>query len=316
MVDVNSHIKVGRRKAIKSIGAGIGVLGGIATVTPTVVADEVNETHEASTTSESSGGKAVDAGTCVTEYKARADSGGGEDYWVIKFEAVTNAQGRDTETDERWDGVQQSRSHLSSSTEKWRFRAHDDNKYWIGGGEWDNDKDDDDYSHAEEAGEAAVGLIPYVGTTVSAIDMIAHLWLWATDYKENDIYDRNWNWGPSHEPKPSTKQGEIYNRWECDLDPGQRAGCTLEDGASAVHNGEVYSAMNELIINFNAPYSSSSNFESMSSSQLERKGVDVVPAPYVKKNPFKYGETPRYAAQLDEDDIVYYAPIESEVTVR
>jgi hypothetical protein len=312
---------ISRRNAMKSAGVGVGILGGISTLIPTVVADTESETHEASDSSESSwGNQTIDVGTCVTEYEARAESGGGNDYWVMKFESVTNAQGRLKGDDERWDGVERTRCELDSSTEHWRWRTNNDSKYWIGGGEWNEDETIDDYqNHALKAGQNAAGLIPLVGNALSAGAMIYHLIASVTSYASGpdpNIYEREWDWGPSWDNRGSTKQAEVYNRFECDLDPGQRAGCTVREGASGVHNSDILGPQNEIIINFQAPYTTPSSLESLSATQMEQNGIKEVPAKRIKQNPSKYGETPRYAAQLDNDEVVYYSSMDSEVEIN
>jgi len=303
--------KVSRRTAIKTIGSLSVTLRGINRGNSNASAvSDVNNTFEADDSGYNGSGKAVDLGTCITQYDAEAESGS-QDYWKIQFEAVSNAQARDIDNDLRFDGLLQNDSKLTSSHDKWNIN---DTKYWAGGGEWNKDSDDD-YSHAKKAAENALGLIPYVGNTKSALELVYNLLASYFEFGGDNsaLFDRKYDWGNEVETWASTKQAEIYNRFDAECDPGERGGFTLKESAAGKYQSDFFDANNEFLVNFKAPEYSPSSISTMTSSEREQKGIKKVSVNDLKKKPRKYGKNKKEIESMN-GNYIYRAPV--EVTVK
>lgn len=302
---------ISRRAAIKTIVGSAATLSLMESgINRAKASSAVNDTHEASDSETSGFGKAVDLGSCITEYEAEAESGY-QDYWRIQFEVVSNTQARDPDNNERYDGLLRNRSKLTSSHDKWDIN---DTKYWVGGGEW-NESTNEDYNHAEEAARNATGLIPLVGDALSATQMIRHVIKYYEDDGDSSIYNRLFDWGADVESWPSTEQAETFNRFDAECDPGERGGFTLEETAKGKDGSSIFTAKNEFLVNFSAPQYSPSSISSMSSNEREEKGITTVEVAQIQENPQRFGKTQAEADEL-RGRYVYYAPIETSVEIR
>ncbi|WP_224448014.1 hypothetical protein [Haloprofundus salilacus] len=271
----------------------------------TVAADSVNRDFEDSD-SDSSGSKILEHGTLLRQYDARAVSGT-VDYWQIKFEMLTNSISYDG--DNTYNGMKGNSTDVTSSHNKWNTN---DTKYWVGSGTTQQEEADE-YDHISNLAGDFAGIIPVLGDALTAFEVLVHL----TDLFEDaggEVINRDWTWGDAFSGAP---QSEIFNRFDAECDPGERAGFTATDYASAERydgTGKFLSAETEFLVNFAAPETSPSSLTRMSASSLESKGISTVSAKQIRRNPLKYGFTPREASDLKPSDIVYFAPVDIEVT--
>ena len=257
--------------------------------------DEIKGTE----TAESSYYGAVDIESGIHAYDAEGDtSPGGEDYWKIRFDAASNSQARsNTSEDEQLFELDLGRSVLTSSQDL----VTNTNEYWVGGGTR-SDPSDDSYEHASNAASAAVGQIPVVGGTISAIDMVYHLYLMYDDNSSgSELYDRTF--GYQTDSSQAARQGECYNRFVAEGEPGETGSFTLEETA---YGFDVNLAANvTFTVSYEFPSVSPSSTSTMTTSELQEHGIKRVPSKNVKKRPFDYGYTPQEAKGISKDSIIF-----------
>lgn len=309
--------KTTRRNAIKTIGtAGLGIIGGSRFLVREVDALSVNENHSTSDTVSSGYGKYIDQGTGIAQYDADARTGT-TNYWAIPFKAASNSAAYDS-SDDPFEGLIANYSKLHSSHDKWDINT---TKYWVGGGQWNTPEDQDDYpSWAYDAGSAAAGLV--LPEAAWVLDSIEILYSFISDvYDEFNtgtdiLYERRWLWKDYGLGDP-TRQGGTYNKFTAELDPGERAGFTLNEWSTAGDGGTLFQTDNELLVNFQAPSYSPSDIEvgSLSSYQLKQKEISAVKRSRIQRQPERYGYTPVQANKIDSP-VVYFHPVKTEFTTN
>jgi hypothetical protein len=260
-----------------------------------------------STTGSASGasGGNVELATALTQYAASAE-GNYNPYWQIDFEVFSNSYTHDGS--QTYAGLHGNQSTARSNYPNWVAK---DNKYYVGGGT--PKTDGEDFTHAEAIANEVLGLLPYYGTFMTAVEILGNL-LAIFDDSADDVYTHYFNWGSDYGliSDRDVKQGATFNRFVAEADPSDEVDVIQEDSATGF-DGNFFQVYNTFDATFLAPSSSPEEVLSMSTSERQSRGIKTLSGSDIKtqQEASKVGvEDP---SDIGPDEDVVLAPVEARV---
>jgi len=332
-----------RRKLLRNCGISATGLAAFSNIT-SAAQDGKTESHTWHSASEHEAGMSitgsrfdgnveVDLETGILQHPAVAATGpNGQSYWAIDVDFISNALTRynPSHTNELTYELNAINSKLVTKEEN---NQGDNSDYWHGGGELANPEYEQYDGHATAVAEAIVGSIKYVGTAITAVEMVGHLL--AMQFDDTSPTYRGWEreYGFTTSEGPQARQGEIYNRLQLHLSRNQVGDFTLTETAYAYDAG--VGAYTEFDVEIEAPswYPTSSGLttsgiqqdsttsviqqndhkEVIATSEGERI-VGCSPQ-YLRANPSEHHLTPQEIDRFESDKI-YFAPVKGKVEAR
>jgi hypothetical protein len=314
--NLGNHSRRGFLKTTGKAATGIAVVGGgfagysradYVEGTASVLGDDIKVTYSGNDDVSQRGRRGlVEVG--VAEHYAEAESGT-QDYWSVQFDTLLNGYGWDKTRNELYNGVLRSDVTVSAGSDPDRWITGD-NKYWIGATK-DLYDPSENYQHAQAVASGAMGYIPILGDALGALQILRHLLDWATNRGDSEIIDRWWDFSscPCLPYGDGVKQISVFNRFDAELDPGERRGATVIQDMSLKDSKKFPFTPNvELQVNTQSPRYSPLDLDGLSPDQLRKRGVRAVTTEQIKRNPFAYGKSPQEAADLDSGNLYYFAP--------